>query len=250
VYSEEPREDGAGRLLIGTSGWVYKHWLDIFYPRGLSGREQLVFYARHFDTVEINYSFYRLPGREVFEAWREESPEGFLFAVKGSRYLTHMKKLTDPQEPLERLMESAGGLSEKLGPILFQFPSQWKLNLPRLSEFVEALHAYGGQRFAFEFRHRSWLVPDVYALLQSINAALCLPVSPTVPLDPVLTGTWTYIRFHTGRHGVGFSEEELEAWAERLRPWLAGGVDAYVYFNNDPGGHALNDAKTLRQMLA
>jgi uncharacterized protein YecE (DUF72 family) len=147
-------------------------------------------------------------------------------------------------------MHSAGGLGEKLGPILFQFPSAWKINLPRLSEFVEALHAYRGQRFAFEFRNATWLVPDVYVLLQTIDAALCLPVSPTVPLDPVLTGTWTYIRFHTGRHGVGFKHEELEGWAERLRPWLAGGVDAYVYFNNDPGGHAIEDAKTFRQMLA
>jgi uncharacterized protein YecE (DUF72 family) len=238
-----------GQLRIGTSGWVYKHWLDIFYPRGLSGREQLVFYAQHFDTVEINYSFYKLPGRDVFEAWRAETPPDFLFAVKGSRYLTHMKKLTDPQEPLERLMTSAGGLGDKLGPILFQFPSQWKVNLPRLSEFLEALRSYSPQRFAFEFRNSSWLVADVYALLQTAGAALSLPVSPTVPLDPVLTAEWTYIRFHTGEHGVGFSEAELKGWADRLRPWLAQGVDAYVYFNNDPGGHALEDAKTLRRMM-
>jgi uncharacterized protein YecE (DUF72 family) len=122
--------------------------------------------------------------------------------------------------------------------------------LQRLSEFVEALHAYSGHRFAFEFRNKSWLVGDVYALLQTIDAALCLPVSPTVPLDPVLTGTWTYIRFHTGQHGVGFGADELQTWADRLRPWLEQGVDAYVYFNNDPGGHALEDAKTLRAMLA
>src|SRR5579875_1229628 len=236
-------------LRIGTSGWVYKHWLDIFYPRSLPAREQLSFYAQHFDTVEVNYSFYRLPPRSVFEGWREQSPPGFLFAVKASRFLTHRKKLKDPEEPLQRLMESAGGLNEKLGPILFQFPQTWHVNVERLAHFVTALGAYPDHRYAFEFRHASWLVPAVYDLLERAGAALVLPVSPTVPIDVRLTAPWTYLRFHTGKHGVGFDKDELAEWAGVLRPWLENGVDAYVYFNNDPGGYALRNAVMLREML-
>jgi uncharacterized protein YecE (DUF72 family) len=238
-----------GQLRIGTSGWVYKHWLDIFYPRTLASAEQLPFYAEHFDTVEINRSFYRLPGRNVFEQWRAQTPPGFLFAVKGSRFLTHMKKLKDPEEPLQRLMQSAAGLEEKLGPILLQFPSAWQLNLERLAAFVAALQAYPDRRFSFEFRHRSWLSPPVYDLLRGIGAALCLPVSPNVPLDPTLTTNWTYIRMHSGAHGTGYGDEELTVWAERIRAWRDQGVDVYVYFNNDPEGHALRDAVRLHTML-
>lgn len=121
------------KLQIGTSGWVYKHWMEIFYPSDLPSDQQQPFYAQHFSTVEINFSFYRLPERSVFETWRQQTPSNFIFAVKGSRYLTHMKKLKDPIEPLERLMERASGLQEKLGAILFQFPHTWHINIGRLS---------------------------------------------------------------------------------------------------------------------
>src|SRR5438067_7252988 len=153
-------------LRIGTSGWVYKHWSGIFYPPKLAGEKQLPFYAERFDTVEVNFSFYRLPERSVFETWRRQTPEGFLFAVKGSRYLTHMKKLKEPEEPLSRLMGRASGLGEKLGPILFQFPHTWSVHVERLESFLQALQTYPGQRFAFEFRHSSWLTPRVYELLE------------------------------------------------------------------------------------
>lgn len=237
-------------LWIGTSGWVYKHWLRIFYPPKLPGEQQLPFYAERFPTVEVNFSFYRLPERSVFEAWRAQTPEGFLFAVKGSRYLTHMKKLKDPEEPLQRLMERATGLDEKLGPILFQFPHTWPLNLERLRQFVDALRPYAPRPFTFELRHRSWLVPPVYELLEGSGAALCLPVHPTMPLDLRLTAPWTYIRMHYGQHGWGFGDDELAVWAERVRSFLERGVDTYVYFNNDPGGHAIHDAQRLRTLLA
>jgi len=238
-----------GKLQIGTSGWVYKHWMDIFYPSHLPSDQQLSFYAQHFSTVEINFSFYRLPERSVFESWREQTPPGFLFAVKGSRYLTHMKKLKDPEEPLSRLMERAEGLQEKLGPILFQFPHTWHLNLERLQSFLELLQTYGQQRFTFEFRHSSWLIPQVYKLLENASAALCLPVSPTVPLDVRLTAPWTYIRMHTGQYGVGYSDEELSIWANRIRLFLQQEADVYIYFNNDPDGHAIRDAQHLCRLL-
>ncbi|BAY49073.1 hypothetical protein SAMD00079811_67020 [Scytonema sp. HK-05] len=238
-----------GKLQIGTSGWVYKHWMGIFYPSHLPSDQQLSFYAQHFSTVEINFSFYRLPERSVFESWREQTPSGFLFAVKGSRYLTHMKKLKDPQEPLSRLMERVEGLQEKLGPILFQFPHTWHLNLERLQPFLELLQTYPQQRFTFEFRHSSWLIPQVYKLLENAGAALCLPVSPTVPLDVRLTAPWTYIRMHTGQYGVGYSDEELSIWANRIRLFLQQEADVYIYFNNDPDGHAIHDAQQLCKLL-
>jgi uncharacterized protein YecE (DUF72 family) len=221
----------------------------IFYPRGLPGSEQLPFYAGRFDTVEINYSFYRLPERTVFEQWRAQTPDGFLFAVKGSRYLTHMKKLKDPEEPLERLLDRAEGLSEKLGPILFQFPHTWHADVERLRDFLVALHAHSGHRYACEFRHETWLVPDVYALLEQERVALCLPVDPELPLDVRLTAPWTYIRMHRGQRGTGFADGELAIWARHIRSFREQQDDVYVYFNNDPEGHAIRDAERLRLLL-
>lgn len=239
-----------GQLRIGTSGWVYKHWLDIFYVPGLSSAEQLQFYAAHFDTVEVNNSFYRLPARAVFEAWRETAPPGFLFAVKGSRYLSHLKKLKEPEEPLALLMERAGGLGDTLGPILFQLPPGWHVNLVRLERFVAALGAYPTQRYTMEFRDKTWLRPEVYELLQRAGVALCLPVGWGVPLDVRLTASWTYIRMHSGRETVGYGEEELRLWASRIEGFRQQGVDVYVYFNNDPDGYALRDAERLRRLLS
>jgi uncharacterized protein YecE (DUF72 family) len=236
-------------LQIGTSGWVYKHWMDIFYPSNLPSDQQLSFYAQHFTTVEINFSFYRLPERYMFENWREQTPSNFIFAVKGSRYLTHMKKLKDPIEPLSRLMERASGLQEKLGPILFQFPHTWHINIERLQPFLELLQTYPQQQFTLEFRHTSWLIPQVYKLLENAGVALCLPVSPTVPLDVYLTAPWTYIRMHSGQWDVGYSDEELSTWAERIRLFLTQGINVYVYFNNDPNGHAIRDAQRLYILL-
>ncbi|HLV81097.1 MAG TPA: DUF72 domain-containing protein [Chthonomonadaceae bacterium] len=236
-------------LWIGTSGWVYKHWQGLFYPSELPAGQQLAFYAGHFSTVEINSSYYRLPEPSVFAAWRAQTPEGFLFAVKASRYLTHLKKLKDFEEPLQRLMNHASGLQEKLGPVLFQFPRTWPPHLERLEPFLAALQAYPDRRFAFEFRHSDWLAEPVYALLERAGAALCLPVHPQMPLQPRLTAPWTYIRMHYGRGGWGFAEEELAEWAGRIRAFLGQNADVYVYFNNDPEGHALRNALRLRQML-
>ena len=236
-------------LWIGTSGWVYKHWIDVLYPPKLPAGRYLPLYAAEFPTVEINRSYYRLPERSVFEGWREQSPPGFLFAVKASRFLTHMKKLKDPEQPLERLMTAATGLGEKLGPILFQFPRQWCINLERLDHFLVALGPYSGTRFAFEFRHASWLVPEVYGRLERAGCALCLPVGWGIPLDVQVTAPWTYIRMHGGEATNAFSDAELATWAERIAEYRARGLDTYVYFNNDPFGDAIRDAAKLRVML-
>jgi uncharacterized protein YecE (DUF72 family) len=242
-----------GRVWIGTSGWSYKHWEKSFYPDKQPAREHLAFYAQHFSSVEINYSYYQLPERKIFENWRLTTPETFLFAVKASRYLTHMKKLKDPDEPLQRLLNNAMGLAEKLGPVLFQFPPRWAVDLERLTQFLRALQAYPQYRYAFEFRHQSWLVDDVYVRLRSSNAALCLPIGWRIPLDLQLTADWTYLRFHGGEHGIEFEDEELGPWAERIGRWRDHGVDIYSYFNNDPLWHgrpaAIANAHRLREMI-
>ena len=239
---------------VGTSGWSYRHWLGRFYPETVVGVEQLPFYAERFRTVEINYSYYQLPARNVFEGWRRRSPGGFVFAVKASRYLTHMKKLNQPEEPLQRLLHNASGLGEKLGPVLFQFPRSWDVDLPRLEAFFDALHAHAGPRYAFEFRHTSWLVPEVYELLRRENAALCLPIGWGVPLDVQVTADWTYIRFHGGQHGIGFSDDELQLWAERIAGYCRDGIDSYAYFNNDQLENdvpqAPGNAQRLLEMLS
>ncbi|MFP5262426.1 MAG: DUF72 domain-containing protein [Blastocatellia bacterium] len=250
-HRKKPRRAGsAPELWIGTSGWAYKHWLNgAFYPPKLRSDQQLPFYAERFPTVEVNFSFYRLPERSVFETWEEQSPDGFMFAVKASRYLTHMKKLKDPEEPLDRLMGRAKGLKKKLGPILFQFPRTWPANLERLAEFLEALAAYRGERFAFEFRHESWLSAPTYELLERAGAALCIPIGPGVPLDIRLTAPWSYLRFHSGQWGIGYADDELAFWAGRIRRFLDQRADVYAYFNNDLEGHAFRDAARLRDML-
>jgi uncharacterized protein YecE (DUF72 family) len=239
---------------IGTSGWSYKHWDRTFYPDRQPAREHLLFYAQQFPTVEINYSYYRLPERKTFETWRSVAPDGFLFAVKASRYLTHMKKLKDPAEPLDRLLTSAGGLAEKLGPILFQFPRGWQVDLERLRLFLDALRAHPPHRYAFEFRHQSWLTADVYAALRRADAALCLPIGWGIPLDLQLTADWTYLRFHGGQQSTFFEDDELAPWAERLRGWRDRGVDCYCYFNNDTLWHgrpaAIDNARRLCEMVS
>ncbi len=237
-------------LWIGTSGWVYKHWMGVFYPSKMPGQDLLPFYAQHYPTVEINFSYYKLPERETFESWRRQSPESFLFAVKASRYLTHMKKLNEPEEPVERLMHRAGGLEQKLGPILFQFPRWWSLNLERLRTFMDVLTRYPGHRWAFEFRQESWLVDQVFDVLAAHDAALCLPVGWGIPLKVCRTASWTYLRFHGGEHTPNFPDEELRPWAGRIQTYLADGADVYAYFNNDVGGHALRDSERLRAMLS
>jgi uncharacterized protein YecE (DUF72 family) len=242
------------RAWIGTSGWSYKHWENgNFYPPKTPAEERLPFFAQYFSTVEINYSYYQLPPRSTFERWRQRSPAEFLFAVKASRYLTHMKKLKEPQEPLQRLLHNASGLGPKFGPVLFQFPRRWALDLERLTDFLAALRAHPPHQYAFEFRHTSWLVAEVYAFLRTSNAALCLPVGWSLPLDVQLTADWTYIRFHGGTHGVGFEDDELAPWAARIRGWRDAGIESYSYFNNDTLWHgrpaAIDNARRLREMV-
>jgi uncharacterized protein YecE (DUF72 family) len=239
---------GGGAVRIGCSGWNYKHWREVFYPKGLPPRRWLDRYASFFDTVEINNTFYRLPRREAVEKWVAETPPGFLFAVKMSRWVTHIRRLNDVPLGLERFYASIEPLasSPKMGPVLWQLPPQFKRNDERLEAALAVLPA---GRHCFEFRHESWFAPEVYELLRARDAALVIGDDPRRPFQTLeLTAGWTFVRFHAGRHDGDYSEEELEEWARRIEAWRERG-DVYAYFNNDWHGFALKDALWLKNRL-
>jgi uncharacterized protein YecE (DUF72 family) len=235
---------------IGTSGWHYKHWKGQFYPPGLQPKDYLNHYLGFFRTVEINNSFYRLPAYETFAAWRESVPEGFVFAVKASRYITHMKKLKDPQQSLGTFMQQVVALEEKLGPILFQLPPRWHCDPTRLRQFLEALP--GGLLYTFEFRDHTWYNEAVYDLLRQHQAAFCLYDLEQHQSPVVVTAAFVYIRLHgpEGKYNGSYSDEYLETWAAAARSWEQEGRSVYIYFDNDIGGHAVVDAQRLQSLVS
>jgi len=236
-----------GRILVGTSGFIYPHWKGIFYPPDLPPRLWLERYASEFGTVELNTTFYRLPRPEAVDRWRVETPPGFVFAAKGSRFLTHMKRLLDPEPGLARYFGPVGRLQEKLAVVLWQLPPRWRANLARLEAFLAALPR--GLRHAVEFRDESWYHEAVCALLDAHGAAFCEhDLIPRAP--PRLTGGFRYVRFHghTGKYQGRYGADALAPWARALARHGRRG-DAYVYFNNDVAGHAVADARDLLAML-
>lgn len=236
-------------IRIGTSGFHYKHWIGTFYPPKTPASKMLEHYLRHFDTVELNNSFYRLPTEEAFESWRDATPAGFVFAVKGSRYITHNKKLKDPENALENLLPRAEKLGKKLGPILFQLPPKLGCNIERLKEFLQALPK--NRRYAFEFREPSWHCDGVLRVLRKFNAAYCIYELAGFSTENEITADWTYIRLHGpgGKYEGKYPDEALRRWAERVRGWEESLKTAYVYFDNDQAGYAPENALTLKQML-
>jgi uncharacterized protein YecE (DUF72 family) len=233
---------------VGCSGWQYRHWRGDFYPAELPVRQGYEFYAQHFDTVEINNTFYRLPGPEVFRSWRERAPAGFTFAVKASRFLTHMKKLKDPEEPLALFFSRARELGRTLGPVLYQLPPRWPVDIARLETFLEALPKR--RQHVLEFRAPTGYRDDVFALLERFGVALCLHDMQGSATGPQDVGPFVYVRFHgTERYSGSYSDERLERWAEWLGARVRAGKHVYAYFNNDVGGHAPRDAVRLRTML-
>ncbi len=238
-----------GKVRIGTSGWHYRHWLGILYPQELPSREWLKRYAEVFDTVELNNSFYRLPAAETFRNWKKATPAGFLFSVKASRFITHVKRLEDCGEALRLLLEHAAHLGDKLGPLLFQLPPGQQSDPRRLQRFLVSLPE--GLATAWEFRHPSWFNPEVYGLLREKGAGLCVADSPRFPAAREVTASFSYVRLHGGRslYSSEYTEEELEDWADWLRARLNEGVDLFIYFNNDARGYAVSNALTLRELL-
>ena len=238
----------AAQLRIGCSGWVYKHWKGRFYPKELPEKGWFDFYAQQFDTVEINNTFYRLPKPETFEGWRERAPDGFRFAVKGSRFITHIQRLRDPEESVKRFFDNAEKLGPRAGPFLWQLSPSFERDDERLAAFLRALPR--AHLHTFEFRHKSWLAAEVYQLLGEHRVALCIPDRPDLPQDIHCTTDWTYIRLHGSNHDNGdYSQADLETWAGRIRAFMAEGADVWAYFDNDQEGFAIENARTLRRLL-
>ncbi|HJU05049.1 MAG TPA: DUF72 domain-containing protein [Nitrospiraceae bacterium] len=244
-----------GRLLIGTSGWTYASWRGTFYPEKLPSREYLEFYAGAFPTTEINYSFYHLPKPQTYANWAARVPEDFLFAVKASRFITHIKRLLDVEEAWRLFIDNALVLQNHLGPILLQFPPSLKQDTGRLQDFLTIAQHHAGSRgklrLVFEFRHESWFTSEVYRLLSRHGAALCIADSHRYPRKDVLTTDWAYVRFH-GRNQLfasNYSRAELQKEARILKRYLKDGMDVLVYFNNDAKGYAVKNAKTLGRLL-
>jgi uncharacterized protein YecE (DUF72 family) len=233
---------------IGTSGWEYRHWAGRFYPAELPRDRWLEHYAAEFDTVELNNPFYRLPEAEQFATWASRVPPSFRYAVKASRYLTHVRRLREPAEPLERLWSRARRMDERLGPVLYQLPPRWRPNHERLAAFLAAIPA-GDQ--AIEFRDRRWYGARTAGMLREAGVALCLHDMPGSATRPEPAGPFAYVRFHgsAGRYMGSYSSQRLAAWADRLAAWAAGGMAVWAYFNNDVDGHAVRDAARLRTFV-
>jgi uncharacterized protein YecE (DUF72 family) len=233
-------------LSIGTSGWQYRDWRGRFYPDGLPQRLWLEHYAGHFATVEINNAFYRLPERSTFEQWRARTPDGFRFAVKMSRYLTHVKRLREPAEPVARFLDRAAGLGDKLGPVLIQLPPTMRADLGALDETLARFP--DTVRVVVEPRHRTWFTDECRALLEKRRAALCWADRMGRPVTPLWTTTdFAYLRLHEGRAKPWphYGRQALKTWASRLD----GVREGFVYFNNDPGGAAVTNADAMIALL-
>ncbi|MHC2993277.1 hypothetical protein OB13_17450 [Pontibacter sp. HJ8] len=238
------------KIYIGTSGWHYRHWVGTFYPPDLKSKDFTNYYLQYFRTVEINNSFYKLPSAETFANWRASVPDDFVYAVKGSRFITHMKKLKYPQESIQRFFENVNALEEKLGPILFQLPPGWSVKEERLAAFLAVLPPY--YRYTFEFRHPSWYTPAILDLLRRYNAAFCI-YELEYHMSPLeVTADFVYVRLHgpETKYAGSYSEEALNNWADKCLEWQQQRLDVYVYFDNDQLGYAAFNAKRLQELVS
>jgi uncharacterized protein YecE (DUF72 family) len=235
------------KAFVGTSGWQYKSWRGPFYPDELPQRRWLEHYTAHFPAVEVNNSFYRLPTESTFDRWREQTPPGFRFVVKASRYITHIRRMRDAKDSLDLFWSRASRLGDKVGPVLFQFPPNLKADPPLLDEFLGLLPAE--MRAAFEFREGSWWRDDVYAALDRAGAAWVLADRPGEHVPDVVTGGWTYLRFHQGRRlHPAYARSKLRAWAHRVARLPAS--EAWTFFNNDQLAAAPRDAAAFAELLS
>jgi uncharacterized protein YecE (DUF72 family) len=238
---------------IGTSGFSYNHWVGLYYPPELHHRERLAFYSRDFSTVEINATFYRLQSADTFRHWQEATPTGFRFAIKGSRYVTHIKRLRDSRQAIQRFFTPSKDLGKKLAVTLWQTPPNLACDLSLLDDFLSVLIevAPRGVRQVFEFRGENWLTAETYAVLDSHGCGVVIADSDRYPTaGNIVCGGFVYLRFH-GRtaNGYNYRESDLKVWAEKIKRWMVEGHDIYAYFNNDAGAYAISNAKTLKAMV-
>ena len=239
-----------GKVYVGTSGWHYKHWIGEFYPEDIRSKEFIDYYLKFFRTVELNNSFYKLPSVETYRDWKNSVPPDFIFSVKGSRYITHTKKMKPPiKEGIDNFMERAESLKSKLGPVLFQLPPGWKVNAERLENFLENLPKQ--HRYTFEFRNHTWYADDVLELLKKYNAAFCIYELEHHLSPEEITADFVYIRLHgpDGKYAGSYDDKTLDNWAKKIRNWSDDNKDIYCYFDNDQKGYAAFNAIRLKEML-
>jgi uncharacterized protein YecE (DUF72 family) len=237
------------RIHIGCSGWNYRHWRGLFYPDGLRIKDWFAFYAEQFDTVEINNSFYRLPKAETFDAWRDQAPPGFRYAVKANRFITQAKKLKDCEEPVARMIAPTRHLERKLGPILYQLPPMLGINLDRLETFLKLLPR--DLTHVFEFREKSWYDDATLALLDRFGAGFVAHGFPGKASPRWASGNVAYVRFHggVGKYYGRYRDEVLLDWSDWLNHQVEAGKSIWAYFNNDGEAAAIHDALTLKAMM-
>ncbi len=238
-----------GTIHIGTSGWAYAHWRGPFYPADLPDAKRLQYYCHHFRSVEINSSFYHLPGEHAVEQWRDSTPDDFLFAAKASRYITHMKKLKDPRQSVTAFFKRITLLDGKLGPILFQLPPRWRCNPERLESLLEILDP--GRRYSFEFRDESWINDEILDLLKRYNAAFCIYELAGFRSPLHVTTDFVYIRLHGpgDAYQGSYDEQMLGEWSRQISDWSRQERDVYCYFDNDEKGYAVANAGTLQDRI-
>jgi len=236
-------------IRIGTSGWHYAHWEGLYYPDKLPKNKWLEYYAKDFDTVEINNTFYQLPKEQTFKNWHKQAPKNFLFTVKANRFITHIKRLKDAEETLPRFFERADLLKENLGPVLYQLPPSFHKDLDRLTYFLQVLPK--NHTAIFEFRHKSWLSEDTCNLLNEFKAGFCIHDLDGEQSPRIVTGDVVYVRFHgtTGRYSGSYSKAQLRCWADWLKEQTNKVRSIYVYFNNDAKAYAVYNAKTLKEQF-
>ena len=236
-------------IRIGTSGWYYNHWRELFYPADLPKSKWFEHYAENFDTVELNNTFYHLPKEGYVKRWHKLAPKGFLYAVKANRYITHIKKLKDTSEELQRFFERVGMLKGKLGPILYQLPPSLHKDLDLLESFLECLPKR--RLRVFEFRHKSWFSDDTYELLNKFNVGFCIHDMPGMEVPRVVTADIIYVRFHgpTGRYQGNYSKSALQSWAQWITDRIKDKKAVFAYFNNDIHAYAVYNAKKLKQQF-
>jgi uncharacterized protein YecE (DUF72 family) len=235
-----------GEIRIGSSGWHYKHWLGTFYPPKTTAGRMFHHYLQYFDTVELNNTFYRLPGEPALHAWREQTPPNFRFAIKGSRFITHMKKLKDPEASIARFFDRIDILGEKAGPILFQLPPGWPADAERLDRFLSALPRH--YRYAFEFRNETWNSEEVLNLLRRYGAAYCIFDLAGYQTPLITTSDLVYLRLHGpgGKYQGDYPKRTLDRWARQIAEWSNESRDVWVYFDNDDSGYAPKNALELK----
>ncbi len=236
-------------LRIGCSGFNYRHWNDVFYPHGVAQKKWFEYYCTVFDTVELNVTFYRLPLAGTFTRWRSETPDDFAFSIKGSRFITHLKRLLEPEGPLDFFFDRASNLQRKLKVVLWQLPPNFKMEIKRLENFLRLLRKYP-VRNTFEFRHESWMSDDIFHLFKEYGASLCMADWPGFINDLPVTSDIVYIRRHGsgGNYATNYSKAELRKDAKRIANYLKQEKDVFIYFNNDAFGYAPENAKELMEL--